>query len=60
MVPILIFPSIDELDNYIKAINHNNITTDYNNISVTGPFGEEEIELAVNGFHAIHVAGKDS
>lgn len=60
MVPTLIFATIDELDNYVKTINHNNITTDYNNISVTGPFGEEEIELAVNGFQAIHIPGKDS
>lgn len=60
MVFTLIFPTIDELDNYIKAINHTNITTDYKNISVTGAFGEEEIELAVNGFQAIHIAAKDS
>ena len=59
MVPTLIFHTIDDLDSYLKSVDHNNIITDYNNISVTGPFGEEEIELAVNGFQAIHIGGKE-
>jgi hypothetical protein len=60
MAYTLIFPSIEELESYIKTIKHNDITTDYKNISVTGHFGEDEIELAVNRFQAIHIKGKDS
>ena len=59
MVFTLIFPSIDDLNNYMEAINHNNVTTDFKNISVTGHFGEEEIELAINGFQAVNIHNKD-
>lgn len=58
MVFTLIFPTLEELESYIKAINFNDITTDYKNISITGPFNEEDIELAVNRFQAIHIKGK--
>ena len=54
----LVFPTLEELKGYLEAINHNGLTHDYNNLSLTGEFEERDIEFAEHVFHAIAIERK--
>jgi hypothetical protein len=54
----MIFPSLEELNGYLEAIQHNGLTKDHNNLSLTGEFQERDLELAERVFQAVIIEAK--